>query len=83
MADGKPYHEPMRLITVIEAPFDHVVNAIYRVSSVKNLMHNGWIRVLIRDPQTGITHINSDGEWREYQAPDNPDVTEEQEALAL
>ena len=83
MADGKPYHEPMRLITVIEAPFDHVVNAIYRVSSVKNLMHNGWIRVLIRDPQTGITHINSNGEWREYQAPDNPDVTKELEALAL
>ncbi len=83
MADGKPYHEPMRLITVIEAPFDHVVNAIYRVSSVKNLMHNGWIRVLIRDPQTGITHINSNGEWQEYQTPDNSDVTKEPEALAL
>jgi hypothetical protein len=83
MADGKPYHEPMRLITVIEAPFDHVVNAIYRVSSVKNLMHNGWIRVLIRDPQTGLTHIYSNGEWQEYQAPDNPDTVKDQEALAL
>ena len=83
LADGRPYHEPMRLITVIEAPFDHVVNAIYRVSSVKSLMHNGWIRVLIRDPQTGLTHINSNGEWQEYQAPDNPDMVKDQEALAL
>jgi len=83
MADGRPYHEPMRLITVIEAPFDHVVNAIYRVSSVKSLMHNGWIRVLIRDPQTGLTHIYSNGEWQEYQAPDNPDTVKDAEALAL
>jgi uncharacterized protein YbcC (UPF0753/DUF2309 family) len=82
LADARPYHEPMRLITVIEAPFDHVVKAIYRVSSVKRLMHNGWIRVLIRDPQTGLTHIYSNGEWQEYQAPENPAV-KDQEALAL
>jgi len=82
MADGKPYHEPMRLITLIEAPFDHVVSAIYRVASVKNLMHNGWIRVLIRDPQTGITHIYTDGEWQEYQTSEDSDVIQE-EALAL
>ncbi|MBT8120749.1 MAG: DUF2309 domain-containing protein [Gammaproteobacteria bacterium] len=83
LADGRPYHEPMRLITLIEAPFDHVVNAIYRVSSVKRLMHNGWIRVLIRDPQTGLTHIYSNGDWQEYHAPDNPDMVKDQEALAL
>ena len=83
LADGRPYHEPMRLITVIEAPFDHVVKAIYRVSSVKSLMHKGWIRVLIRDPQTGMTHLYSDGEWHEYQAPDNPDMVKDPEALAL
>lgn len=83
LADARPYHEPMRLITVIEAPFDHVVNAIYRVSSVKSLMHNGWIRILIRDPQTGMTHTYSNGEWHEYQAPDNPDMVKDQGALAL
>ena len=83
LADARPYHEPMRLITVIEAPFDHVVNAIYRVSSVKSLMHNGWIRILIRDPQTGVTHTYSNGEWHEYQAPDKPDTVKDQEALAL
>ena len=83
LADGRPYHEPMRLITVIEAPFDHVVNAIYRVSSVKSLMHNGWIRVLIHDPQTGLTHLYSNGEWQEYQSPDNPDTVKDPEALAL
>jgi len=83
MADGRPYHEPMRLITVIEAPFEHVVNAIYRVSSVKSLMHNGWIRVLIRDPQTGLTHIYTNGEWQEHQAPDNPDTVQDPEALSL
>ena len=83
LADGRPFHQPMRLITVIEAPFDHVVKAIYRVSSVKSLMHKGWIRVLIHDPQTGLTHLYSDGEWQEYHAPDNPDTEKDPEALAL
>jgi len=83
LADGKPYHEPMRLITVIEAPFDHVANAINRVASVKKLMHNEWIRVLIRDPQTGLTHNYSDAEWHEYHLPDNDDETNTEEALVL
>lgn len=67
LADGDPFHEPMRLITVIEAPLEHVIKAVDRVASVKSLMNNSWIRVLVRDPQTGETHINSAGEWLVYE----------------
>jgi len=83
LADGQPYHEPMRLITVIEAPFEHVVSAIDRVSSVRRLMQNGWIRVLIRDPQTGVTHIYSNAEWNEYEVPDINHMMNNEEALVL
>jgi uncharacterized protein YbcC (UPF0753/DUF2309 family) len=83
LADGRPYHEPMRLITVIEAPFEHVVSAIDRVSSVRRLMQNGWIRVLIRDPQTGVTHLYSDSNWHEHHVPDNNDEISTEEALVL
>ncbi len=60
---GKPHHEPQRLITLIEAPFEHAVAAIESVVSVKRLVRNGWVRALIIDPETGLKHIFEGGEW--------------------
>ncbi len=60
---GKPYHEPIRLITLIEAPFDHAVQAVESVVSVKHLVRNGWIRLMVIDPGTGLIHNYEDGEW--------------------
>jgi len=73
LARGKPYHEPMRLITVIEAPFKHVIAAIDQVAVVRKLLTNGWIRFLIIDPESGKTHVYSRNQWREYDAPVNAD----------
>ena len=66
LANGEPYHEPMRLITVIEAPFKHVLAAIDKVSIVRRLLNNGWIRLLIIDPESGRTHIFSNLQWHEF-----------------
>ena len=65
LENGKPYHQPLRLITVIEAPFTHAVQAIDAVVSVKTLVRNGWIRMLIIDPETRIAHLYEDGGWHE------------------
>jgi len=73
LADGKPYHEPMRLITVIEAPFKHVIAAIDQVAVVRKLLNNGWIRFLIVDPESGKTHVYSRNKWQEYDVLDNAD----------
>ena len=62
--DGRPYHEPLRLLTVIEAPFDHARSAIEGVARVKGLVHNGWVRMAILDPKTGMFHQFEDGGWR-------------------
>ncbi len=64
LKDGQPYHEPMRLITVIEAPFEHARNAVDGVVTVKNLVQNAWIRLLIVDPETGEVSVYEDGEWQ-------------------
>jgi uncharacterized protein YbcC (UPF0753/DUF2309 family) len=64
LRDGEPYHEPLRLITVIEAPFEHAEKAVYSVVAVKNLVQNGWIRLLIVDSQTGEVSVYQDGEWQ-------------------
>lgn len=61
--DGKPYHQPIRLITLIEAPIEHAQRAIESVVSVKNLVHNGWIRLIIVDPETGLLHTYEENEW--------------------
>ncbi len=61
---GLPYHEPIRLITVIEAPLAHAQRAIEAVVSVKHLVRNGWIRLIVIDPETEEIHIYDDDEWR-------------------
>ena len=67
---GRPYHQPMRLITVIEAPFESAVQAVERVAVVKRLVRNGWIRLLIVDPESGDVCLYERGEWRRCAAAD-------------
>jgi uncharacterized protein YbcC (UPF0753/DUF2309 family) len=52
------------LITAIEAPFDHAVQAVENVAVVKRLVRNAWIRLLIIDPETSTVWLYEDGEWR-------------------
>lgn len=63
LKNGLPYHQPLRLITVIEAPFQHAINAIERVVAVKNLVFNGWIRLLIVDQETNSVSIFEHDQW--------------------
>ncbi|HEX8980781.1 MAG TPA: DUF2309 domain-containing protein [Parasulfuritortus sp.] len=68
LKDGRPYHEPMRLLTVIEAPFEHARQAIERVVKVKTLVRNEWVRMVLADPETGTFHLYEDGGWRALAA---------------
>lgn len=74
LKDGVPYHEPLRLITVIEAPFDHAMKAINSVPSVKNLVLNAWIRLLIVDPVSGDVLLYEDGDWLKSTPPSSKPV---------
>ncbi len=65
LKDGAPYHEPLRLITLIEAPFEHARRAIESVAQVKTLVHNGWVRMVIVDPLTARVHVFEQGGWRQ------------------
>ena len=44
-------HEPMRLLVVIEAPKDRVASIIKKHESVKKLVVNEWIRLVVLDPE--------------------------------
>jgi len=60
---GRPYHQPVRLITVIEAPLAHAQAAVDNVISVKQLVRNGWIRLFVIDPETGAVTGYDQGQW--------------------
>lgn len=77
---GSPYHEPIRLITVIEAPFDHARGAIDAVVAVKNLVQNAWIRLLIVDPESGVVSLFEDGVWQNSPLPSAQPVNPQESA---
>jgi uncharacterized protein YbcC (UPF0753/DUF2309 family) len=60
---GRPYHQPIRLITVLEAPFEHARQAVDNVATVKHLVLNGWIRLLVIDSEAQEVCIYEEGEW--------------------
>jgi uncharacterized protein YbcC (UPF0753/DUF2309 family) len=73
LENGLPYHEPLRLITLIEAPFEHARRAVEEVASVKCLVHNGWIRLLIIAPEQGTVYVYEDGQWETRRAASTPE----------
>jgi uncharacterized protein YbcC (UPF0753/DUF2309 family) len=53
--DGpRPYHEPMRLLTLIEAPRERISQIIRRHSVLRHLYDNEWVRLAALDPAEGI-----------------------------
>jgi uncharacterized protein YbcC (UPF0753/DUF2309 family) len=72
--NGVPYHEPLRLLTVIEAPFEHAKRAIDGIVKIKNLVQNGWLRMAIVDSASAAFYVFEDGDWqlreREAVSPD-------------
>ena len=83
LANGRPYHEPVRLITVIQAPYDRVLATLDKLAAVRRLLHNGWLRMLIVDPETGRVHIYDNHQWREYALPAPADNETTDEATCV
>ncbi len=49
--DGQPYHEPLRLIALVEAPAPFLLDVVGRLPKVKQLVMGGWLRVIVLDPE--------------------------------
>lgn len=79
MREGQPYHEPMRLIALIEAPLDFAARALEAVVKVKSLVLGGWIRAIVIDPTQGYKpYVYNNGQWEER----SPLIPMPQEELA-
>ena len=49
-ADDEPYHQPLRLSTVIHAPVDTVTDILAANEDVARLLDNGWLSLTVVDP---------------------------------
>ena len=59
-----PYHDPMRLLTVIEAPRDRVQAIIDRHSLLQQLFHQEWVGLVALDPMDGLFYHYGVAGWR-------------------
>ncbi|RKT46340.1 hypothetical protein BDD21_3848 [Thiocapsa rosea] len=69
----RPYHQPMRLITLIEAPLSCIQEALDKVFKVRELVKNGWVRLLVLDPETERVSLFEHGLWTAQPWPAGTD----------
>ncbi|GJL62541.1 MAG: UPF0753 protein [Nitrospirales bacterium] len=67
--DGdKPYHEPMRLFVIIEAPRERISMIIARHDILQRLIGNQWINLVALDPASREFFIHdSRNDWQRIQ----------------
>jgi uncharacterized protein YbcC (UPF0753/DUF2309 family) len=64
-ADDDPYHQPLRLSTVIHAPVERVTEVLAENEGVTELLDNDWISLTVVDPRRDhrALHYEGDLDW--------------------
>jgi uncharacterized protein YbcC (UPF0753/DUF2309 family) len=64
-ADDDPYHQPLRLSTVIHAPVERVTGILVEHDDVAELLDNGWLSLTVVDPEQEhrAFHYEGDLDW--------------------
>jgi uncharacterized protein YbcC (UPF0753/DUF2309 family) len=66
LRDDAPYHEPLRLIVVIEAPLESARRAIESVVKIQHLVQDQWIRTVVIDPTQAMkAYVYDHGRWQD------------------
>lgn len=73
MNGPRPFHEPMRLFTLVEAPRDRISRIIRRHRVLQNLFDNEWVRLAAIDPvdQTIYDYVPGGG-WEPSEGKPSP-----------
>jgi uncharacterized protein YbcC (UPF0753/DUF2309 family) len=59
-----PYHEPMRLLTIIEAPRERIDKLIARHELLQRYYQNEWVHLVVLDPEDGVWYrYRPSGTW--------------------
>ncbi|SMO62356.1 DUF2309 domain-containing protein [Halorubrum cibi] len=65
IADDEPYHQPLRLSTVVHAPVDRVTDVLADHEELSELLDNDWLSLTVVDPTKDhrAFHYEEDLEW--------------------
>ena len=64
MNGDMPYHEPMRLLTIVEAPRRGIEKLIARHEVLQHYYHNEWVHLVVLDPDDKTWYrYRPTGEW--------------------
>jgi uncharacterized protein YbcC (UPF0753/DUF2309 family) len=71
-AADEPYHQPLRLSTVIHAPVDRVTEILADHEHLATLLDNGWLSLTLVDPEQDHRAFHYDGDLTWVPATDSP-----------
>jgi uncharacterized protein YbcC (UPF0753/DUF2309 family) len=54
-------HSPVRALYLVDAPVSRVKAVLSRNETIRNIVHNDWIRLFVRDPTTKQFYRQADG----------------------
>lgn len=64
MNGDRPYHEPMRLVTIVDAPRFTIERLIARHELLQHLYHNEWVHLVAIAPEDGALYrYRPKGDW--------------------
>ncbi|MEF8886358.1 MAG: putative inorganic carbon transporter subunit DabA [Haloarculaceae archaeon] len=68
-ADGEPYHQPLRLSTVIHVPVERVTEVLSDHDELAGLLDNGWLSLTVVDPEQNhrAFHYAGDLAWVPFE----------------
>ena len=70
MNGDAPYHEPMRLLTIIEAPRERIEKLIARHEVLRHYYHNEWVHLVALDPEDQVWYrYRPNGTWSTLANP--------------
>jgi hypothetical protein len=61
-ADDDPYHQPLRLSVVIDAPVERVTGVLEHHEGLTELLDNGWLSLTVVDPEQDHRAFHYEGE---------------------
>ena len=70
MNGGMPYHEPMRMLTIIESPRARIDKLIARHEVLRHFYRNEWVHLVALDPEDRVWYrYRPSGAWTVIEDP--------------